>query len=49
MLIRKPPLPAGPADTLDEKGDEVVPPKTDLLVSLLVVRVIAPKAKVMAE
>ena len=47
-LITKPPLPAGPADTLDVNGDKVVPLNTDILVPLLVVRVIAAKAEVMA-
>ena len=48
MLIPKPPLWAGPADTPDVKGDEVVLPNTELLVPLLVVWVIAPKPEVVA-
>ena len=48
MLITKPPLPAGPTDTLDVMGDKVVSPNTELLVPLLVVRLIAAKAEVMA-
>ncbi|KAK2493138.1 hypothetical protein MC885_009587 [Smutsia gigantea] len=46
MLIPKPTLPAGPADPLNAKGDEVVLPNTELLVPLLVVWVVAPKPQV---
>ena len=48
MLLPKPPLPVGPADTLDVKGDEMVLPNTDVLVLQLVVSVTAPKPEVMA-
>ena len=48
-FIPKPPLPAGPADTPNVKGNKVVLPNTELLVPLLVVWVvIAPKPDVVA-
>ena len=47
-FIPKPPLPAGPADTPNVKGNKVVLPNTELLVPLLVVWVIAPKPEVVA-
>ena len=48
MLIVKPPLPVGPAHNPDGNGDEVLLPNMELQVPLLVVRVIAAKAEVMA-
>ena len=45
MLLPKPPLPVGPADTLDVKGAEMVLPNPDVLVPQLVVWVTAPKAE----
>lgn len=46
--IPKPPLPAGPADPPNVKGDGVAPPNTELPVPLLVVWVAAPKPEVVA-
>ena len=48
MLIPKPPLPVGPAETPDMKGDEVMLPNTDVLDPQLGVWVTAPKPEVMA-
>lgn len=47
-MIPKPPLPAGPADPPNVKGDSVVLPNTELPVPLLVVWVVAPKPEVVA-
>lgn len=47
-MIPKPPLPAGPADPPNVKGDSVVLPNTELPVPLLVVCVVAPKPEVVA-
>ena len=44
----KAPLPVGLAHNPDVKGDEVLLPNMELQVPLLVVRVIAAKAEVMA-
>jgi len=47
-LVPKPPLPVGPADTLDVKGAEMVLPNPDVLAPQLVVWVTAPEPEVMA-
>ena len=46
--VSKPPLPVGPADTIDVKGADTVLPNPDVLVPQLVGWVTAPKPEVMA-
>jgi len=46
--VPSPPLPVGPADTIDVKGAEMVLPNPDVLVPQLVGWVTAPKPEVMA-